>query len=72
VLEALRDKGLNLDLMKTTFFLGRDSLIPSDRGGMSIWRKRLFGVMSRNAVRFNDFFHIPPNRVVELGMQIRL
>jgi KUP system potassium uptake protein len=72
VLEALRDKGLNLDLMKTTFFLGRDTLIPSDRGGMSIWRKKLFGVMSRNAVRFNDFFHIPPNRVVELGMQIRL
>jgi KUP system potassium uptake protein len=72
VLEALRDKGLNLDLMKTTFFLGRDSLIPTDRGGMSIWRKKLFGVMSRNAVRFNDFFQIPPNRVVELGMQIRL
>jgi KUP system potassium uptake protein len=72
VLEALRDKGLSLDLMKTTFFLGRDTLIPSDRGGMSLWRKRLFGVMSRNAVRFNDFFHIPPNRVVELGMQVRL
>ena len=72
VLDALRDKGLNLDLMKTTFFLGRETLIPSDRGGMSVWRKRLFGVMARNAVRFNDFFHIPPNRVVELGMQIRL
>ncbi len=72
VLEALKDKGLTLDLMKTTFFLGRETLIPSDRGGMSLWRKRLFGVMSRNAIRFNDFFHIPPNRVVELGMQIRL
>jgi KUP system potassium uptake protein len=72
VLDALRDKGLNLDLMKTTFFLGRETLIPSDRGGMSIWRKKLFGLMARNAVRFNDFFHIPPNRVVELGMQIRL
>jgi KUP system potassium uptake protein len=72
VMDALRDKGLNLDLMKTTFFLGRETLIPSDRGGMAVWRKRLFGVMSRNAVRFNDFFRIPPNRVVELGMQIRL
>ena len=72
VLDALRDKGLNLDLMKTTFFLGRETLIPSDRGGMWIWRKKLFGLMARNAVRFNDFFHIPPNRVVELGMQIRL
>jgi KUP system potassium uptake protein len=72
VLDALRDKGLNLDLMKTTFFLGRETLIPSDRGGMGLWRKKLFGLMARNAVRFNDFFHIPPNRVVELGMQIRL
>jgi KUP system potassium uptake protein len=72
VLEALADKGLRLDLMKTTFFLGRETLIPSDRGGMSLWRKKLFGVMARNAVRFNDFFRIPPNRVVELGMQIRL
>jgi KUP system potassium uptake protein len=72
VMDALRDKGLNLDLMKTTFFLGRETLIPSDRGGMAIWRKNLFGVMSRNAMRFNDFFRIPPNRVVELGMQIRL
>ncbi|HYU34258.1 MAG TPA: potassium transporter Kup [Thermoanaerobaculia bacterium] len=72
VLDALRDKGLSLDLMKTTFFLGRETLIPSDRGGMSVWRKKLFALMSRNAVRFNDFFHIPPNRVVELGMQIRL
>jgi KUP system potassium uptake protein len=72
VMDALRDKGLNLDLMKTTFFLGRETLIPSDRGGMAVWRKKLFGVMARNAVRFNDFFRIPPNRVVELGMQIRL
>jgi KUP system potassium uptake protein len=72
VLEALRDKGLNLDLMKTTFFLGRETLIPAPTGGMRLWRKKLFGVMARNAVRFNDFFRIPPNRVVELGMQIRL
>jgi KUP system potassium uptake protein len=72
VMDALRDKGLNLDLMKTTFFLGRETLIPSGRGGMAVWRKKLFGVMARNAVRFNDFFRIPPNRVVELGMQIRL
>jgi KUP system potassium uptake protein len=72
VMDALRDKGLNLDLMKTTFFLGRETLIPSDRGGMAVWRKKMFGVMARNSVRFNDFFRIPPNRVVELGMQIRL
>jgi KUP system potassium uptake protein len=39
---------------------------------MAIWRERLFSLMSRNAQRPTDFFRIPPNRVVELGMQVRL
>ncbi len=72
VVEALRDKGLILDPMRTTYFLGRETLIPVRGGGMMTWRKRLFVVMARNAVRFTDFFRIPVNRVVELGMQIRL
>jgi KUP system potassium uptake protein len=72
VLDNAKEKGLDLDLMKTTFFLGRETLIPSTRAGMSLWRKKLFGVMARNAQRFTDFFRIPPNRVVELGMQVSL
>ncbi|HKI01343.1 MAG TPA: potassium transporter Kup [Thermoanaerobaculia bacterium] len=72
VLDCAREDGLFLDMMKTTFFLGRETLIPSNRGGMFLWRKKLFAVMSRNAQRFTDFFRIPPNRVVELGMQVSL
>jgi len=72
VLDCAKEKGLDLDLMKTTFFLGRESLIPSTRAGMYLWQKKLFAVMARNAQRFTDFFRIPPNRVVELGMQVSL
>jgi KUP system potassium uptake protein len=72
VLDCAREDGLFLDMMKTTFFLGRETLIPSNRAGMFLWRKKLFAVMSRNAQRFTDFFRIPPNRVVELGMQVSL
>jgi KUP system potassium uptake protein len=72
VLDCAREDGLYLDLMKTTFFLGRETLIPSSRAGMFLWQKKLFGVLSRNSQRFTDFFRIPPNRVVELGMQVTL
>ena len=72
VLERLREKGLDLDLMSTTFFLSRETLIPSRRPGMAIWREKLFALMSRNALRPTDFFRIPVNRVVELGMQVKL
>ncbi|MBW8876097.1 MAG: potassium transporter Kup [Acidobacteria bacterium] len=72
VLDCAREDGLYLDLMKTTFFLGRETLIPGSHAGMALWRKRLFALMSRNAQRFTDFFQIPINRVVELGMQVRL
>ena len=72
VLDCAREDGLFLDMMKTTFFLGRETLIPSSRPGMHRWQKRLFALMSRNAQRFTDFFRIPPNRVVELGMQVSL
>jgi KUP system potassium uptake protein len=72
VLERLREKGLELDVMTTTFFLSRETLIPSRRPGMALWRENLFSVMSRNAQRPTDFFRIPVNRVVELGMQVKL
>ena len=72
VLERSRAKGLDLDLMRTSFFLSRETLIPSKRPGMALWREKLFALMSRNAVRPTDFFRIPVNRVVELGMQVKL
>jgi KUP system potassium uptake protein len=73
VLKHARAQGLELDVMKTTFFLGRETLIPDvKQKGMALWRRRLFAVMAKNSERFNEFFRIPPNRVVELGMQVKL
>jgi KUP system potassium uptake protein len=72
LLEQLKAKGLEFDLMKTTFFLGRETLIASRKPGMAMWRERLFALMSRNAQGATAFFDIPPNRVVEVGAQIEL
>ena len=54
----------------TSFYLGRETLLPSGRSGMARWRKSLFVLMSRNAPTATTFFGLPPNRVVELGTQI--
>jgi KUP system potassium uptake protein len=63
---------LDLKPMETTYFLGRETLLPSGPSPMATWRKRLFIVMSRNAQTASSFFGLPPNRVVELGAQIQL
>ncbi len=65
-------QGLPLEAERMTFFLGVETLLSTHREGMVRWRERLFAVMSRNAVRATSFFRIPPERVVELGMQIEL
>jgi KUP system potassium uptake protein len=72
VLDACRNKGLDVPIEGTTFFLGRETLIASERPGMSQWRERLFSFMSRNAMRATAFFKIPPNQVFEVGAQIEL
>ena len=60
------------DPMQTTYFLGREVLIVIQSPLMSGWRKKLFGFMSHNALNATGFFHLPANRVVELGAQIEL
>ncbi len=72
VLQRCADAGLVTDKNDTSFFLGRETLIITDRPGMAKWRKILFAFLSRNARPANAFFRIPPNRVVELGTQIEL
>lgn len=62
--------GLAFDLMDTSFFLSRETLIPSAIPGMALWREALFAWMLRNAATAMNFFRLPPNRVVELGSQI--
>ncbi len=72
VLEACKASSLDIPLAGTTFFLGRETLIASDRPGMAMWRARLFGFMSRNALRATAFFKIPPNQVFEVGAYVEL
>jgi KUP system potassium uptake protein len=72
LLAQCRSKGLKLHLQDTTFYLGRETLLPSAKGGMMRWRKKLFALMHRNAQSATAFFEIPANRVVELGAQIEV
>ena len=55
-----------------SFFLGRERLLPQGTKGMALWRKKLFVVMARNSMDASAFYGIPPNRVVELGSQLKL
>jgi len=72
VLARLGSHGLKVDVAKSTFFLGRETLIATNRPGMAMWRERLFARLARNAQRATKFFRIPPERVCELGTQIEL
>jgi KUP system potassium uptake protein len=71
-LEQARKQGLELDSEDLTYFLGRETIIVTRRRGMAIWREKLFVLMARNAVRATAFFRLPPERVVELGVQVEL
>ena len=71
-LASASERGFAFDLASTTFFVGLETLLSTRRAGMPRWRERLFALMSRNAARATSFFRIPPERVVELGMQIEL
>ncbi|MBM3831787.1 MAG: potassium transporter Kup [Verrucomicrobia bacterium] len=72
VLKACETKGLKFVPEQTTYFLSRESIIPTQHPGMAIWRERLFAIMARNAQPATTFFRLPANRVVELGMQVEL
>ena len=64
--------GLDFEMMDTSFFLGRETLIPRRSKQMAYWRVLLFALMFRNATSLTAFFRIPSNRVVELGSQVVL
>jgi KUP system potassium uptake protein len=70
VLAKAAARGVAVPPMDTSYYLGRERLVLSNRAKMSRWRKHLFALMSRNARSATEFFKIPPNRVVELGAQI--
>jgi KUP system potassium uptake protein len=71
-LAQCRLQQFHFNLMETSFFVGREKIIPARRGGLARWRKRLFVLMSNNMLDATEFFRIPPNRVVELGGQVEL
>jgi KUP system potassium uptake protein len=64
--------GSAFKMMDTSFFLARQTLLPSSRPGMAIWREHLFSWMLRNAESAMEFFRLPTNRVVELGSQVEI
>jgi KUP system potassium uptake protein len=78
ILALCAEHGIRTRPLETTYYLGRERLIPTRRkpgqGGtrLALWRKKLFAVMSRNAIGATQYFGIPPNRVVELGTQVEI
>jgi len=71
-LASCAEQGQRFDMMATSFFLGRETLVSRIGSGMPSWREKLFILMFRNAGSAADYFRIPPNRVVELGTQVEL
>jgi KUP system potassium uptake protein len=67
-----RDLGLEIDVDDLTYFLGRETILVTRKKGMAIWREKLFVLLSRNAVRPLSYFRLPPERVVELGVQVEM
>lgn len=65
-------QGVEMDLDDVTYFLGRETIIVSPERGMAVWREKLFVLMARNAVRATAYFRLPPERVVELGVQVEM
>jgi KUP system potassium uptake protein len=71
-LALCRKQGLQFDIMATSFFLGRRKLKADARSGMPLWQDRLFIAMASVAADPTDFYHLPPDRVVELGAQVKV
>jgi KUP system potassium uptake protein len=69
-LSVARKMGLKFDIMATSFFLGKRSVVPSAHSGMPLWQDKLFIYLMKNAANPTDFYKIPPGRVVEMGAQV--
>ena len=71
-LQLLAGRGIVLDDMETSYFLSRDSVVPTFARGMWLWREKLFASMHRNAAAAADFLYLPANRIVELGSKVEI
>jgi KUP system potassium uptake protein len=72
LLDECGRRGFVFEMMETSFFVSRETLIATVAPGMALWRERLFVSMSKNATKASEFFRVPSNRVVELGTQVEL
>ena len=71
-LALLAGSGIELDPMTTSYFLSRETVVPTRGAGMALWREKLFASMHRNSASVADFLNLPPNRVVEMGAKVRI
>lgn len=71
-LKLIKNRGVDLDDMETSYFLSRDIVMPTIGSGMALWREKLFASMHRNAAAAADFLNLPTNRVVELGSKVEI
>jgi KUP system potassium uptake protein len=72
ILRQCGGPGLTFEMMETSFFIARQTVISAPGGGMAPWREHLFVMLSRNARAAADYYQIPPNRVIELGTQVEI
>ena len=71
-LELCKHHGIEFKVMETSYFLSRETIISTAGGGMARWRERIFAAMARNADSAVGYFHLPTNRVIELGTQVEI
>ena len=71
-LQQIKRRGCELEEMNTSYFLSRDTVVPTIGGGMAQWREKLFAQMHHNASGAADFLNLPSNAVVELGSKIEI
>jgi KUP system potassium uptake protein len=72
ILRRCAGLGLSFEMMETSFFIARQTVISTPGRGMAPWREHLYVMMSRNARAAADYYQIPPNRVIELGTQVEI
>mgnify|MGYP001951969675 FL=1 len=71
-LELAKDQGLEFEMMETSFFIARQTVVANPVRGMALWREHIFVAMSRHARGAADYYQIPSNRVIELGTKVEI
>jgi KUP system potassium uptake protein len=71
-LERCKEAGVDFEMMSTSFFIARQTVIPTVGSGMALWRESLYAGMARNARDAADYYRVPSNRVIELGTQVEI